>query len=499
MPAFAILNGHEKKVTTMNRFFHICAVLWAATSGCMAGEWQTVALTSEITHPQPMTGLVMWPDMASEKQPAYGDAIQLEFSYCLPCKVVTGCGADGTIEYDWSYFEDILDDVASRGHQLVARFRYEYPSGTDVDGKKGTTAVPAYIKALPDYKETYSSNPGGDGPTYYADWSNAELQRFTKQFYTDFAERYGDDNRLAFLEVGFGHWSEYHIYGTALKFGSNFPTKAYQKEFFCHLNNVMDKIPWLVSIDAAEEEYTPFLADSELTAMHFGLFDDSFMHKKHEIGSGDGYNEECWNAIGGGTRWQNGVCGGEVSYYTSSDQKNFLNPAGMYGHTWEEQAAKYHITFMIANDAPRGTYGTAARFREASMATGYRLKVTQCQTDGETTRLTVRNDGIAPLYRDAYFAIGTAASCTTLRGLLPGEERVVEIPSLLANGEDLHVTSPYILDSQKIEYEADIQPTAIPFMHAQRNGERLKVAYTPDGKMVSGNRKEGVILKKVNH
>ena len=41
----------------------------------------------------------------------------------------------------------------------------------------------------------------------------------------------------------------------------------------------------------------------------------------------------------------------------------------MYGHTWEEQAAKYHITFMIANDAPEGKYGTAVGFAVASLAT----------------------------------------------------------------------------------------------------------------------------------
>ncbi len=48
----------------------------------------------------------------------------------------------------------------------------------------GTTAVPDYIKTLPDYHETYYENE--DGPTWYADWTNAELQWFTKQFYADF-------------------------------------------------------------------------------------------------------------------------------------------------------------------------------------------------------------------------------------------------------------------------------------------------------------------------
>lgn len=437
-------------------FCILCSVFFSPAGA----QWIDVTLQRQVTHPQPMTGLVLWPDEAEDRHDTYGGSIQLEFSYCLPCKVVTGCEDDGTILYDWSSFDQLLSEVAGRGHQLLARFRYEYPSGTDVDGKKGTTAVPAYIKQRSDYQETYSKNPGGDGPTYYADWGNAELQRFTLQFYTDFAQRYAHDPRLAFLEVGFGHWAEYHIYGTRLQLGVNFPSKAYQRQFFLHMAHVADGLPWLVSIDASDDEYSPVVDDDELMVLTFGLFDDSFMHKEHEIGSGDGYNEECWNAIGQGTRWQTGVCGGEVSYYTDSDQRNFLNPNGMYGHTWEEQAAKYHITFMIANDAPGSTYGTAARFREASMATGYRFAVKKCQTNGSITRLLVTNEGTAPLYRDAWFAIGSLRSEQTLRGLLPDEERWVEVPAACqADGSDIRIVSDAILPSQDIEFSADIQPS----------------------------------------
>lgn len=414
-----------------------------------------------------MTGLVLWPDEARDRHATYGQTIRLEFSYCLPCQVVTGCQSDGTIDYDWSSFDALLADVASRGHQLVARFRYEYPSGTDVDGKKGTTAVPQYIKQRADYHETYSSNPGGDGPTYYADWSCEELRRFTLQFYTDFARRYGHDNRLAFLEVGFGHWSEYHIYGTKLQLGVNFPDKDFQRRFFAHLSEVMGDLPWLVSIDAADTDYSPVVDDDELMGLTFGLFDDSFMHKDHELGSKDGYNEECWNAIGRGTRWQTGVCGGEISYYSSKDQKEFLSPSGLYGHLWSEQAAKYHITFMIANDAPRGGVATADRFRDGSMATGYRFAVLQCETDGQSTRLRVANHGIAPIYRDAWMAVGGVRSSQSLRGLLPGEELEVTVPVPIETdadggplaGSDVTIESDAILPGQSIDYDADLLPT----------------------------------------
>lgn len=416
--------------------------------------WRRVPMQRTITKVQPMTGLVLWPDAARDLADRYGNSIALEFSYCLPCAVVTGKVGE-TLQYDWSSFDRMLDDISSRNHQAIVRFRYEYPNNTDVDGNKGTTAVPDYIKKRSDYHETYSKNPGGDGPTYYADWSNAELQWFTKQFYTDFNERYGSDPRIAFLEVGFGHWSEYHIYGTQLRLGTNFPTKEYQKEFFLHLSEVVT-IPWAVSIDAADNDYSPVPSDPALLALTFGLFDDSFMHKEHDKAQGEGYNEECWQIINADNRWQRGVCGGEVSYYSEKDQREFLNPNGLYGVTWEAASAKYHISFMIANDAPQTTYGTPERFKQASMLCGYRLKVLDCLTSEKETKVLVKNIGIAPLYKDAYLSVGDCRCKESLLGLLPGEKREFIIPNELASPDLLQIVSDAILPTQKIEYECNI-------------------------------------------
>ena len=408
-------------------------------------SYYPVSIKSSASGVQPSTGLVLWSDNARSRNSSYSDAVTLEFAYCLPCKVVKG-KKDGKIIYDWSSFDGWLSDVASRNHQAVVRFRYEYPGERSVDGEPGTTAVPDYIKALDGYKETFNRNE--DGATWYADWSNAELQWFTKQFYSDFNAVYGKDPRIAFLELGFGHWSEYHIYGTPVRPGVNFPTDAYQKEFFLHIAGVLE-IPWLISIDAADS--SPIVGDASLMALPFGLFDDSFMHKDHE----GRYNEECWNAIGKGTRWHTGVCGGEISYYSSSDQKNFLNPEGMYGVTWEQASAKYHITFMIANDAPGGKYGSAARFREAGEACGYRFALTSLHTNGSDTVAGVTNTGIAPIYRDAFLSAGGVRSTTSLKGLLPGETVYVRIGKA-TDGSDVTIESDFILPTQKIGFDAGL-------------------------------------------
>ena len=435
----------------------VCGLMFfnSCDNNSSEAEYEPVALHSSVTHVQPMTGMVLWNEQAANKHSTHGQCITLEFSYVQPCKLVTG-KKNGKLQYNWSYLDGKLSDAASRGHQMVVRFPLCYPSNRDnCKGEKGATYVPDYIRAIDGYNETYSSNPGGDGPTWYPDWSNSELKWFVKQFYADLSEHYCNDPRIAFVEVGFGHWGEYHTYGTKVQFGKNFPTKAYQREFFLHLSEVM-KMPWLTSIDTGDEEYSDVCSHSDTRDLSFGLFDDSFMHAEHDLSQGDGWNEQCW-IWSGMDRWKSGVCGGEISYYTSNDQRNFLNPAGMYGVTWEKAAAKYHMSFIICNDAPSGNYFTPQRVNEAGIASGYNFRILECETNGTDSRVKVTNTGIAPIYRDAFIAVNCVRATESLRGLLPGQEQVYTIRKAVATPDNVSIVSDFILSNQEIQFDADLQ------------------------------------------
>ena len=132
------------------------AIAFLATAAFTADR--SVALNKEIETLEPMKGIVFWPDQAKDQKDLQ-KSISLEFSYCLPCAVVKG-KTDDKIDYDWSSFEKMLDDIASRGHQAIVRFRIEYPSATIENASgctekvKGATAVPNYIKANKSYTET---------------------------------------------------------------------------------------------------------------------------------------------------------------------------------------------------------------------------------------------------------------------------------------------------------------------------------------------------------
>ena len=442
------------------------AIAFLATATFATGR--SVALNKSIESLEPMKGIVFWPDQA-KSQKNLQSSISLEFSYCLPCAVVTGKTGD-KINYDWSSFESMLNDIKSRGHQAIVRFRIEYPSETITNASgctekvKGATAVPNYIKANKSYTETYSEDPGGDGPTYYADWSNKELQWFYKQFYTDFSAKYDKDPRIAFVQAGFGHWAEYHIYGTTLKLDTNFASKDYQSTFLQHLDTLFQETPWSISIDAADKKYTPIAGNKTLLALNFGLFDDSFMHEKHDISQGEGDNEKNWQTIGT-DRWKTSPAGGEISYYEDKDQHEFLNPAGLYGVTWEDAAAKYHMTYVIDNDAPEGSYATKERVYEASSYAGYKFEITGYAVNKISAAVRVKNIGIAPLYHNAYVTVNGVRSEKSLKGLLPGEEATFTVAGIqIGDSEtpELTITGDKLLKGATIPYKASLNGSAKP-------------------------------------
>jgi len=343
-----------------------------------------------------------------------------------------------------------LARVARRGHQAIMRFRFVYPGYT--------TAVPAYIKALSDYHETQGTSEGE--ATWFPDWRHAELQRFTLEFYSRFAARYDSDPRLAFLQTGFGLWAEYHIYDGPFILGTTFPSKAFQEQFVRHLDTVFVNTTWSISIDAADGTYSPFEAQPTLKALGFGLFDDSFMHEDHA-----GYNTDCWNFFDR-TRYLTQPAGGEFSYYTTYDQQHVLDPAGPYGTPWETFAANFHITYMIGNDQP--DYQTMARIRQASMASGYRFRVTSFRASADSSIVTVQNAGVAPIYRDAYVAVNGVRASESLKLLAPGQSLVCHVSAGGAS-PTLAIASDHLVAGQSIEYEANLTNGAV----RRRAGARL--------------------------
>jgi hypothetical protein len=265
-------------------------------------------------------------------------------------------------------------------------------------------------------------------------------------FFTAFAEKYDRDPRLAFVQVGFGLWAEYHIYDGPMTLGKTFPSPAFQAQFARHLADTFHQTPWMISVDAAGD-HTPFASSKDLLALPFGLFDDSFNHAKHAR-----ENEPNWDALGR-DRWKIAPMGGEFSFFEKKDQKDALAPRGPHGIPFEDQAARFHVSFIIGDAQPR--FQTADRVRSAGMACGYRFRVKGFDASNSRSIVTFTNTGIAPIYFDAYPAVNGVRAAESLKGLLPGQDRAF---SIAAGGDApaLTIECDRLVPGQSIEYDADL-------------------------------------------
>ena len=401
--------------------------LWSALAQAgYADDLRPIPLRSQAREVQPMTGIVLWTTNAAVRTAP----IQLEYSYLTYAQVV-----QGRDEYDWGAVEKLLDEVAGRKHQAVLRFHDTYV------GKP--TGVPAYIRALPDYEEITAVSE--KKRTGFPDWSHPELQRCVLDFFGRFAERYDRDPRLAFLEAGFGLWSEYHIYDGPMKLGKTFPSLAYQREFARVMADSFHQTPWMISVDAAGD-HAPFAEDPKLLALAFGVFDDSFNHARHAR-----ENEPNWDRLGR-ERWKIAPAGGEFSFFEKKDQEAALSPNGPHGEPFEEQAARFHLSFILGDAQPR--FQTPERIREAGRACGYRFRVTDFKGSAIRSEARIENVGVAPIYQDAYPAVAGVRSKESLKGLLPGESRSFAIE---AAGRGLSIESDRLVPGQRIEFDADLR------------------------------------------
>ncbi len=391
---------------------------------------RSIPLRSDVIAPQPLTGLVLWHDNeVIDRAP-----VSLEFAYLPYAAVVDLQG-----EYDWTPVDRLLDQAAARRHQLVLRWYDTYV------GKQ--TGVPGSVTRREDYRTVRADSEGE--PTEFPDWSHPALPDFLLEFFERFAERYDRDPRLAYLQVGFGLWSEYHIYDGPMRLGETFPSLEFQKRFAEHLDRVLIETRWMVSVDAAND-WSPLASDERIAALSFGLFDDSFNHKRHAD-----ENEPNWHAFGR-SRWERAPAGGEFSFFEARDQRLALAPEGPHGIPFERQAAKFHLSFIIADAQPE--HQSDDRLRSGGLACGYRFRIERFEANRTRARVVVANVGIAPIPYDAFVTIDGRKDEGSLRDLLPGESRTVEIVadegSPFGDLPKLEIVSSRLLPGMTVPYEA---------------------------------------------
>ena len=98
---------------------------------------------------------------------------------------------------------------------------------------------------------------------------------------------------------------------------------------------------------------------------------------------------------------------------------------------------------------------TLDQLRQHGMACGYKFKVSDFKTDGNSTKITVQNTGVAPIYYDAFVTVNGIRSSESLKFLQAGSTHEYQVRSGGGNPK-LTIECDRLLSGQKIEYEADL-------------------------------------------
>lgn len=407
-------------------------------------------LHSEITQTQPFTGIVLW-----SSNPNNSDSmLQLEYSYIKFEDVAT---ARKPSRWNWSRVESLLNLIASRGHQAILRPYAVWPGQP--------TTIPRWLKDSNGYTETREQVEGV--LTWLEDWSSVQLETLYLEFYRELALRYDRDPRVAYLQVGFGSYAEYHLYGGQRRFGGNFPSVHFQNTLLTQLERDFKHLRWQMSIDAifngnAGELWQRF---PSIATLQHGCFDDSLFLHGHK-----NYNMDRWNDFNYTQRNLVNPAGGEIGFRAEKEDDPLYDPSvrnrwiqewqallpeGVHGETFEATAQRLLLSFVIGSWMPQ--YHGMHRIREASRSMGYKFRVLNFIHYEMVTRVTVENFGYLPIAYDAYISVNGIRSKESLSFLFPQQTKVYMIESgIISRNVTLSIECDRLVSGQKIEFEAHI-------------------------------------------
>lgn len=390
-------NGCRRMRRSMIAVLTLLLVVTAALSGCSAGLKKHEIATGESADVNPLKGF--FPFMEESDFP-----YSLEWFY-IPVNAVH---LDEGV-FDWSALEYRLNIVASRGHQAVLRFYYDYP------GEE--SGIPQFLLDAGVRVRAYDEPEDLGGGGLCPDYADPVMRESMKEFITEFGKRYDGDPRIGFITEGLlGFWGEWH----------NWPFDT----------DIADGKPdWTIPAEVFEEVYTAFDEAFDTTSLLVrepkegvdnakygtGYHDDSFAYATLSQAKGGqewSYMSKLIN-LGVENTWETAPIGGEVypplqsMYFLEEYYKVAPNPdtdpnADMVNRQdWDACVEESHASFLLC-DAVKN-YSGAARENaiEAAKSLGYDMQVSAAyfadsmKADSSLKlNVDIKNIGVAPFYYD---------------------------------------------------------------------------------------------------
>ncbi len=381
----------------------------------------------------PFTGGVAWETDLST------DVLAMEWAFIGVNEVLPLCAGP----FDWTVVDMFLARVASRGHQAILRPVFFGPGYGVENFAPDDLAVADFS-----YGDSTYDNPR---------WDLATVQNCVLDFIDGFAERYKDDLRVAFIQMGLaGLWGEHHLDGATYT-ASNFPSIAFQKTMISHylagFGSTSSDLLSSLSLDAAQAHGFFGSDDPAFDAARVGFFDDSLLIANH----------------GAPGNWRQGEHPAEqllLHKHHGWGGEAFWNPCNMNslwvfpphdcgnGESLGAQAARIGLSYMLGSPAFHDGSISSEDLLAASQMMGYKFTAIEAvRQDAGHVAITVQNTGAA--HCPYVVQVCTEQGCGgDLSTLAPGDDVVVSVPASASEMQVLFLTSPRLdpASPQKIRW-----------------------------------------------
>ncbi|MEM0459038.1 MAG: DUF4832 domain-containing protein [Thermofilaceae archaeon] len=366
-------------------------------------DWHTIPF-GEVPIANPLKGFVPFVETARALRGRAPLPYSMEFAY-VPVNSVVKCNGSAYY-FDFTHLENLLNEVAGRGHQLILRFYFDYPGLP--------TGVPRCLIEAGVEMRRYEEYGGGLSP----DYDDPRMVKLMVELIRELGRRYDGDPRIAFIQVGLlGFWGEWHTYPHNEWFASEETQRAvleaYDRSF--NVTRLQVRYPSRVTRD-----------------YNVGFHDDSFAYAT--LGEVDWYFYNQLRRAGLTERWKTEPIGGEVRPEIQAD---VFRRADLFEHFMQCIEAT-HASYLLMDRLFSHPYTSAElrRAAEASRRMGYTFAVCYASVeplpgDSVSVHVVVKNFGVAPFYYawPVEFGIVTASgeavyaevSGNTVAGILPNE------------------------------------------------------------------------------
>jgi hypothetical protein len=312
----------------------------------------------------------------------------MEWAYFPVNAVMTGPDT-----FDWSVFDQALEDIAGRGHQTALRFYLDYPTRP--------TGIPRYLLDGGLETRTYDDY-GNAGVSVSPDYDDPALRAAIEDFVAALGARYDGDPRVGFVQAGLvGFWGEWLTYP---------------------FNGLDGNADWMASEATQQEILTDFVdafdetelevrnPDAVNAPMPIGYHDDSFALSTKTSSLGWHFMDNMVS-VGATEKWREYSIGGELrpelqSCIFSAAGCDEVEEGGDYDFAGSVEQT--HASWLMNHYAFQTGYSSAdlPAALDASRSLGYSFSATEAllrpSEDGVATEVgvTVENTGVAPFYYD---------------------------------------------------------------------------------------------------